>query len=188
MQIDPFKFMAEQKAFFDGLKRDLAEAVGFFSIEFAELEACLDNTIHELLSLEPDTGTALTSAIRNLSTRLDILESLARELEIADEHRKPLQTAIEKTIGLSSYRNWLLHDRWTGSGVLLAGDGPKTPQHSKQRMRKSGKTYKWQTEQFTVEAIKSRTDECKAIVQSLVPMLRFYQGIRSAKKEGNQAE
>jgi hypothetical protein len=162
------------------MRHDHALALGMFSIEFAEMENKINCAIHELLGLEPNTGHALTSAIMNVSTRLDIFGTLGRDLELPDEDRELVLKAAEDAFELNSFRNWLLHEPWSGSTRSSLDPVWK---HGKRRMRPKGQSRDWQYRHFTDNQILGESYHCRRVARALVPLLSKLATARVARKK-----
>lgn len=130
--------------------------IGRFVTRFAELEMWVNDIIGLLLNLKPETAQALTSAIMNLSTRLDILNSLIERLDMSEDHRATLQQIADRTIALNAFRNWLIHEPWIGRSY---DQEPSKAVYLKRRMRASRGTRKWQTKTFTVTEVETQFKE-----------------------------
>jgi hypothetical protein len=171
---------------------EFTKALGNFSIQFLALEEDLDRTIHELLGLQSDTGYAVTSAIFNVSTRLEILQRLATDLPLKKLHRTIILKTVDAAIDLNSYRNWLFHSPWGQSGSVfdryLGIENFGEPKRFKRRMQKSKKTREWQRKDFTTAEIKEKAEECSRVRLRLAPILQRLQLNRSAKEQREQAD
>lgn len=162
---------------------ELKAALGGFIVSFGQMESNIDWLIHELLELEPDTGQALTSAIINFSTRLDILGSLARDLESAEPHREALDAIRNQAIDLNSYRNWMLHDPWIGS---VRADVGEEWSNVKRRMRQKGGERHWQEGAFTSSDIDAHADGCAEVSGLAMPIVDQLSSAREARKKDGQ--
>jgi hypothetical protein len=148
---------------------ELALSLGRFAIEFAEMEDALNRTIHEILGLQENTGYALTSAIFNVSTRLDILESLVAQIRLLDGHQEIIQAAVDEAFKINSKRNWFLHDAWAGT-MTLPGNG-EAPRFRKRRMRPKGSGRAWQMEAFSAPDVDEARKQCERVSAALEPIV-----------------
>jgi len=170
----------EVKAMQAQVRHDHALALGMFAIEFAAMENKINCAIHELLGLEPHTGHALTSAIMNVSTRLDILGTLGRDLELTDEDREIVLGAADAAFELNSYRNWFFHEPWSGS--VRSSEDPVW-RHGKIRMRPKKNAREWQWKRFSDHEIREHSFQCVAVGVSLQPLLVKLSQARVARKK-----
>jgi hypothetical protein len=166
--------LEEMKKRGEAARSDLALALGNFAIRFLQMEAALDGLIHELLALAPDTGHALTSAIRSNRVRFQILAALNSDLEQAAPFRRDIETALGQADGLNEYRNWLLHDRWTGSVAI----SDEAWNHQKRRMRRG----KWQERDFTSESVSGKADECVEVAQRISTICSALNHLRAERR------
>lgn len=148
---------------------ELALSLGRFAIEFADMEDALNRTIHELLRLQEDTGHALTSAIMNVSTRLDILRSLVTQIPLQNDYQRIIQSAIDEAFEINTKRNWFLHDAWAGSMTLSGGGAP--PRFPKRRMRPKGGGRSWQMEAFSGSDVNGARQRCQRVTAALEPLI-----------------
>jgi hypothetical protein len=97
----------------------LAQAIGSFAMNFAILEKQVNHSIGVLLRI-PTTSMVelLTAAIRNVSTRLDILQSLVNGCKMSKRLPSDLLSSITEIRELNSDRNGLLHGNWSGYSPL----------------------------------------------------------------------
>lgn len=163
----------------DAARNDLALALGNFTIRFLQMETALDGLIHELLALAPDTGHALTSAIRSNFVRFQILGSLNSGLKAADSFRRDIEIALEQADTLRGYRNWLLHDRWAGS-VAINDDAWS---HQKRRMHQG----KWQQRDFTSETVLQEAQACVEVAQRISTITSTLNHLRAEANKGKNA-
>ena len=161
----------EMKKRGEAARNDLALALGHFTIRFLQMEHALNGLIHELLALAPNTGHALTSAIHSNRVRFQILGALNSDLKRADPFRRDIERALSQADELNEYRNWLLHDRWTGS--VPAGD--EVWNHKKLRMRRG----KWQEREFTSASVAEKAEECVAVAQRISTIQTALNHLRS---------
>jgi hypothetical protein len=171
-----------------------AKALGWFSIQFLRLEHSIDCAIHELLELEPETGHAVTGAIFNVSTRLEILHRLASDLPLKKLHRTVILRAVDAALDLNGYRNWLFHSPWVPSArgwsryFGIPDDDSGEFIHTKERMQKAGKLWrKLQRKDFKASEITAQADQCSKVQLRLAPVLQRLAQNRIAKKKKNEA-
>src|SRR5690606_28078661 len=107
------------------------------------------------------------------------LQSLVNRLSVNADARAALLDAVSDAIDLSSYRTWLLHDEWS-HWVHIHG---YAAQHWKTRMRRKGAGYEWQQQDFTIEAVKTKAADCKAVSDRIWPLL---DQLTPIKKDGDQ--
>ena len=145
----------------------LATAIGKFSIEFLVVERYANWAISVFLQLKTNKiSDLLFAAIRNFSTRLDILESLTTGMAMDDSIRTELKECVSSIRDLNAYRTWLLHDAW-GSYV------PPSDEWQKIRPRTDKKLH-YQSESFSVSIINARTEECRKVVVRLSKAMKAY--------------
>jgi hypothetical protein len=135
-------------------KRQLTRALGLYAMEFVALESQVDISIGIFLRIphEPH-AIILTSAIFNVSTRLDILHSLVNAVVAPEKMTAELDSCLKEIRELNAYRNWILHNTWAGF------EPPDT--WPKARWIISGNS-KWQNRPFTPTAIEANATKCKA--------------------------
>jgi hypothetical protein len=159
---------------------ELAMAIGRFSIEFSAMEDRLDCLIHELLGLEPDTGYALTSAIRNTSTRMEILRSLVEDATMAVKNKAALLSLLDTAAALNTYRNRLLHNAWSGS---INSSRDPVWRHQKRRLQRSKNKRQWHVDSFTGADIEIETARCAGLEEELRKFVVQYTRRRAARKQ-----
>lgn len=85
--------------------------LGYMAVQHAQMDHAVDQTIGTLLKVDPSAATAITSAVMNLSTRLDIMRRLIITT-VSDPNDSDKLNAIRERIGeLNSKRNRIMHDR-----------------------------------------------------------------------------
>ena len=168
-----FDFEAFHAAVMESQSR-LATAIGKFSIEFVVVERQANWAISVLLQLKTNKiSDLLFAAIRNLSTRLDILESLIAGMAMDDSIRTELKECVISIRGLNVYRTWLLHDAWSGYV-------PPTDEWQKIRPRTDKKLH-YQSESFSALTINARTEECRKVIARLSKAMKAYYKNRSRR-------
>lgn len=141
-------------------RKELAAALGMFSIEFAEMEHWFDESIRHLLGLPRTAGAVLTGAIFSITVKLNIFEALVLGLPMKDETRNSLIAQHEKIKCLNGSRNWLLHNPW--HGTFTTGED-LTERHHKTKM--NVKTRRLQNKNFSIDEIKKLSENCKNVVR-----------------------
>lgn len=149
---------------------EFALALGRFSIEFLAMEERVDQTILTILGLFNTTaGFALTAAIFNFTTRLEILYGLAHNIPLEEPHRATIMSAVDEAWDLNSFRNWLFHTSWLGQNWLgKLGEPVGEPKHLKGRMQSSGKTRAWKVRDFTTTEVDKQRERCENVSRLLV--------------------
>jgi hypothetical protein len=165
-------------------ENELALALGRFAIEFARMEDTLNRTIHEVLGLQSDTGYALTSAIMNVSTRLDILSNLVKQIRLYDGYAEIIGSALTAAFEINSERNWLLHDAWSEGMILRADRGP--PRFKKRRMRPRAGGRAWQLGVYSAPEIDAIRKRCEEAADALAPLVDTMKNERLLKEITDQ--
>jgi ribosomal protein S15P/S13E len=89
------------------------QPVGKFVFAFGELEKQIDWCIGSLLHAEKKSQhPSVASQIRNLCSRIAILEALFRLLTTDKERRSELRSIVKQLRALVMFRNGLLHGPW----------------------------------------------------------------------------
>ncbi len=118
----------------------------------------------------------------NLSTRLDILRTLACDIELKESERDAVLKLVDEAFELNTHRNWLLHDPWASMEKLETGAGWL---HGKRRMRPKKDTREWQSRKFTADEIRSQTIRCIEAARSIYPLLNTLSEAREAQREND---
>lgn len=96
----------------DANRREFWEPIGQFVMEFGFLERQIDGIIWRALFLHEMQGEALTSQIRNLSTRIHLAQRLLLILHTNTAQPKAIERLMATTIKLNKFRNDLVHGPW----------------------------------------------------------------------------
>ena len=89
------------------------QPIGKFVFGFGELEKQIDWCISSLLHAETASQhPSVASQIRNLCSRIAIVEALFRLLTTDKDRRAELRSIVKQLRGLVMFRNGLLHGPW----------------------------------------------------------------------------
>ena len=151
---------------YDTREAELAQAIGVFSMRFAHLEGHLDwaNTI--LLGTTEGRGRVLMAAIQSVSTRLNVLSALIVGIKMEEPVRTRLRECAKEIDRLNTYRNQLLHNRWSGwNGKAFSKIWTKTGRRGA----------KWQHRMYTEDEVRAEAEKCTACAVTLMESVKVYQ-------------
>src|SRR4051794_33336806 len=94
-----------------GLPAALLPGLGYVALHHAQLDHAINVTVWHLAGVDSNAGTAITSAVFNLSTRVDMLRRLFIVKVGSDGDRRKLSVMADRANELSTLRNRILHER-----------------------------------------------------------------------------
>lgn len=160
-------------------KDELAHAIGIFTIEFACLERSANHAIAVFLKLPTIRISDLVfAAIRNVSARLDILQSLVSGMVMSDHHRSEMRAIIAEIRDLNVYRNWLVHDAW-------GGRSPDNGEWLKRRPR-TDKALHYQSDTFLPKSILEKAGSCSELIKRMYSVWDGYSEERLAREASRE--
>jgi hypothetical protein len=149
------------KVDFEGFRLKFATALGLFAMQFAYLERDVNTTIHTMLGLGKNEGSALTTAINSFALRLDILRTLVEQLKPQAEIAEKLLAALDDAEELNGVRNSYLHEPWNSPWTLLS-DPDIRFQKIRHRRNRRKQIYEWKAINVTIPEIEGQTAACLA--------------------------
>ncbi|MEQ9638440.1 MAG: hypothetical protein RIM84_00320 [Alphaproteobacteria bacterium] len=173
-QEDLQKELTEHLRLIDEARDKLGLAIGKFTMTFAALEAQADHAIWVFLRLPTSmVGQLLTGAIINVSTRLNILESLVKGMRMEPGMEANLCETVTAIRDMNAYRNWLVHDQW---GAYQ----PNSGSWQKIRTRTDAK-FHFQHKDFSAAEIDQQTAACFGLRAKLSQQMSDYSRWRDAQ-------
>lgn len=93
-------------------------AIGKVASNWAALELLVSNALWQLAKIDDEPGACLTAQIGNIGRMLDALTALVRLRGGSEKSLSKIAGFAEKTFGLSTKRNRIVHDPWVVTGTL----------------------------------------------------------------------
>lgn len=155
-------------------QRPFWEPIGKFVFAFGYLEKDIDWCISALLQIDQiRQGPSVASQIRNLSSRIELVQALFKLLTSDLDERNEMKGIVKQLKTFSTFRNALLHGPWGMYGI-----------HNKtwQKPRLNPQTFKMQVTEITVAAIE---DHARDVVATGSQLLRLVQEV--AKRHAERA-
>lgn len=157
----------------------LALSIGKFIMRFSVMETHINHSIGVILRFPTSKVTRLvTGAIINVNLRLDILSSLANGYKMNDDLRSRFNTAITKARNLNDYRNWLVHDQWSGYQPTT-GEWQKIKGETKKKFR-------FKHRSFSPDDIGFHSSDCYQVAADLSQLTSDYAEWRDAQPTSQQ--
>ena len=85
--------------------------LGYVAVQHAQMDHAVDDMIRYLANTTPAAGAAITSAVINLNTRLEIFRRLIITAVTDDDEQDKLFSINNRAGELSGQRNRIMHDR-----------------------------------------------------------------------------
>lgn len=155
-------------------EKEFAAAIGTFVMHFVRLETHVNAVMCTFLRI-PREGLSelLVAAIRNVSTRLHILESLVNGVEMPTDLRAELRSRIKEVRDLNTDRNWLLHTR---QGVYLPQEDAWQRISAQTRDR-----FKRKVKHFSIADVQAKTEQCWKASNAFLELTASYVAYRDEK-------
>jgi hypothetical protein len=93
-------------------------AIGKVASNWAALELLVSNALWQLAKIDDEPGACLTAQIGNIGRMLDALTALVRLRGGSEKSLSKIAGFAEKTFGLSTKRNRIVHAAWVVTGTL----------------------------------------------------------------------
>lgn len=155
-------------------QRPFWQPIGKFVFAFGYLEKDIDWCISALLKIdEIRQGPSVASQIRNLSSRIALVQALFKLLTADATQRREMKEVVEKLKIFSTFRNTLLHGPWGAYFV---------ERKMWQKPRLNPQNFKMQTTEITVDDIENNARD---VIQVGVKLLNLVQ--RVAKEHAERA-
>lgn len=147
-------------------QRPFWQPIGKFVFAFGYLEKDIDWCISGLLQIdEISQGPSVASQIRNLSSRIELVQALFKLLTSNAAQRNEMKEIVKKLKTFSTFRNALLHGPW-GAYALES--------KTWQKPRLNPQNFKMQITEITAENIENHARD---IVQTGVDLLNLVQTV-----------
>ena len=171
------------KAAYDEAESEFAQAIGIFTMRFSKLEADMNHAIGDFLGLHTMNLTAmLTSAIRSVTTRINILSSLAHGSRMSDELKTQLLDCVKEIGDRNTYRNWLLHEPFH-PGMLKRSDDESADLKEWTKIRaRTDEKFRYQEKDFTADQILEEAKLCGPLGTKIISLTRRYCGERDEEE------
>jgi hypothetical protein len=149
-----------------GHQKPFWQPIGKFVFAFGYLEKDIDWCISALLQIDATRqGPSVASQIRNLSSRIALVQALFKLLTADSTQRSEMKEIVKKLKTFSTFRNALLHGPW---GAYMVES------KTWQKVRLNPQNFKMQTTEVTVENIESHALD---IIQTGVKLLNLVQTV-----------
>jgi hypothetical protein len=156
-------------------RKRLAEAIGSFAMNFVVLENQVNHAVGVFLRIPTiKMRQLLTAAIRNTSTRLDILQSLVNGCKMTKALRINLSNCVKQIRDSNTYRNRLLHDTWTGY---------QPHDRSWQKVRAiTDSKFRYQSKTFSPKTVAAEDRKCIRLLVRLNKLTKRYDDYRQRQE------
>lgn len=149
------------------------QPLGRIVFAYGYLETQIDWCISTLLDTDSTQGEpSVASQIRNICSRVALVEALFRQLTAGEQQRTQLHGLVKELRALLKFRNSVLHGSW---GAYLED------RHTWQKPRTDPFDLRAGSFEVSVEAIDEHIERAAAIGNALVELIRSVAGERRAQ-------